>query len=127
MGAEPVAAAICSRAGCRAEAAWRIQWRNPRIHAADRTKTWVACDEHRAYLRGFLEARSFPVTVTPLAPPPPDSPDSSSPELSSTAKSRVHNDDTPVTDAGARRVASSARLFATGEGTEPRRLEGEGA
>jgi hypothetical protein len=63
----PVAAATCSRAGCRASARWRIDWRNPRIHAGDRTKTWVACDEHRDYLREFLAARNFPVSVAALA------------------------------------------------------------
>lgn len=68
LGSEPIADAICSRAGCRAVARWRIDWRNPRIHAADRTKTWVACDEHRDYLQRFLEARDFPVTVAPLEP-----------------------------------------------------------
>ncbi|MCG7417900.1 MULTISPECIES: hypothetical protein [Microbacterium] len=56
----------CSRAGCRAQAAWAIRWRNPRIHAVDRRKTWVACDEHVGYLRDFLRARDFPVTVTAL-------------------------------------------------------------
>lgn len=61
-----VTAATCSRAGCRAAATWRIDWRNPRIHAADRRKTWVACDEHRDYLRDFLAARDFPVAVAPL-------------------------------------------------------------
>lgn len=66
LGSEPVADAICSRAGCRAIAHWRIEWRNPRIHAPDRTKTWVACDEHRDYLQGFLAARDFPVAVSPL-------------------------------------------------------------
>lgn len=60
--------AECSRAGCRAAALWRIDWRNPRIHAADRRKTWVACDEHVGYLRDFLAARDFPVEVTPLEP-----------------------------------------------------------
>ncbi len=68
MTADDAAPATCSRAGCRAAARWRIDWRNPKIHAADRTKTWVACDEHRDYLREFLAARSFPVTVSPLAP-----------------------------------------------------------
>lgn len=67
IDAEPVADATCSRAGCRAPASWRIDWRNPRIHTAERTKTWVACDEHRDYLREFLAARSFPVSVSPLA------------------------------------------------------------
>ncbi|WP_127475295.1 hypothetical protein [Microbacterium sulfonylureivorans] len=64
---EAVAEATCSRAGCRAPARWRIDWRNPRIHSADRTKTWVACDEHRDYLREFLAAREFPVSVRLLA------------------------------------------------------------
>jgi hypothetical protein len=69
---EPASAAtdaICSRAGCRAVARWRVDWRNPRIHSADRVKTWVACDEHRDYLREFLAARDFPVTVAPLSAP----------------------------------------------------------
>lgn len=56
----------CSRAGCRAIARWRIDWRNPRIHAADRVKSWIACDEHRDFLRDYLSARDFPVSVHPL-------------------------------------------------------------
>ncbi|MET2012760.1 hypothetical protein ABXJ56_14555 [Microbacterium chocolatum] len=59
-------AADCSRAGCRTAARWRIDWRNPRIHDAERRKTWVACDEHRDYLRDFLAARDFPVSVSAL-------------------------------------------------------------
>ena len=58
--------AVCSRAGCRAAATWRIDWRNPRIHAADRRKTWVACDLDRDYLRDFLVTRDFPVEVAAL-------------------------------------------------------------
>ncbi|QAY74001.1 hypothetical protein ET445_12285 [Agromyces protaetiae] len=61
-GAAP-AADVCSRAGCREAAAWRVDWRNPKIHDETRTKTWLACDEHVDYLRGFLESRSFPVRV----------------------------------------------------------------
>ena len=64
---DEVETAVCSRAGCRAAARWRIEWRNPRIHAEDRRKIWVACDEHRDYLRDFLATRDFPVEVTPLA------------------------------------------------------------
>jgi hypothetical protein len=56
----------CSRAGCRAEATHSINWRNPRIHTADRVKVWVACDEHVDFLREFLLARDFPLTVTRL-------------------------------------------------------------
>ncbi|MFP3465421.1 hypothetical protein [Leifsonia sp. SIMBA_070] len=53
----------CSRAGCRDTASWRIEWRNPRIHAEDRVKVWLACDEHEEFLREFLAARDFPVRV----------------------------------------------------------------
>lgn len=62
--------ATCSRAGCRDAASWRIDWRNPRIHTGDRRKTWVACDQHVAYLREFLAARSFPLEVRALEPTP---------------------------------------------------------
>jgi len=55
----------CSRAGCRELATWRVLWRNPRIHTPDRTKVWLACDEHVSYLREHLAARSFPVAVEP--------------------------------------------------------------
>ncbi|GAA2023751.1 hypothetical protein GCM10009819_03140 [Agromyces tropicus] len=54
----------CSRAGCREAATWRVDWRNPRIHAEDRVKTWLACDEHVEFLRDFLASRSFPVRVS---------------------------------------------------------------
>ena len=60
----------CSRAGCRVPAEWAIHWRNPRIHTADRRKTWVACAEHVDYLREFLRARDFPVEVAALAGDP---------------------------------------------------------
>jgi hypothetical protein len=56
----------CSRAGCHEAAAWRIDWRNPRIHDESRRKTWLACDEHVEFLRGFLESRSFPLSVHPF-------------------------------------------------------------
>lgn len=56
----------CSRAGCRAGAVWTVAWRNPRIHAADRVKTWLACAEHRDFLEGYLTSRGFPVAVVPL-------------------------------------------------------------
>lgn len=54
----------CSRAGCRSAAEWSIAWRNPKIHAEDRVKVWVACDEHVEFLRAFLAARDFPLSVT---------------------------------------------------------------
>ena len=60
-------AQTCSRAGCREPATWRIDWRNPRLHDAARTKTWLACDEHRGFLADFLAARDFPLEVRPMA------------------------------------------------------------
>ncbi|GAA1320043.1 hypothetical protein ACFSWE_05385 [Leucobacter albus] len=53
----------CSRAGCRDEAQWALRWRNPKIHAVDRRKTWLACDEHRDVLAAFLTDRSFPLEI----------------------------------------------------------------
>lgn len=54
---------ICSRAGCRHAATKQVVWRNPRIHAADREKIWLACDEHVTFLHDYLAARDFPVAV----------------------------------------------------------------
>ena len=58
----------CSRAGCRSAATTAIEWRNPRIHVGDRTKTWLACDEHVDVLVDFLAARAFPLETRPLQP-----------------------------------------------------------
>ena len=55
----------CSAAGCTEPAEWRINWRNPRIHTAERVKVWLACDVHRGHLTGYLASRGFPVVVTP--------------------------------------------------------------
>lgn len=66
LGGEAAQRFECSRAGCTSRANWAIAWRNPKIHAADRRKTWLACDEHREYLTGFLSARSFPLEVITL-------------------------------------------------------------
>ncbi|MBA8816217.1 hypothetical protein FHX48_001290 [Microbacterium halimionae] len=56
----------CSRAGCREAATSRIDWRNPRIHDAERRKTWVACGEHVLFLRDYLSSRGFPVEAQAL-------------------------------------------------------------
>jgi hypothetical protein len=49
----------CSAKGCRQAALWALRWNNPRLHEPDRRKTWAACEEHRAYLSEFLQARGF--------------------------------------------------------------------
>nr|WP_243752312.1 hypothetical protein [Leucobacter weissii] len=66
LGAAPAERHLCSRAGCPETAEWAIEWRNPKIHAEDRRKTWLACPEHLEFLRDFLALRSFPLTVRPL-------------------------------------------------------------
>ena len=60
--------AICSAKGCRQPARHLIQWRNPKLHTADRRKSWAACDEHREHLSTFLDVRGFLLAVEPLAP-----------------------------------------------------------
>jgi hypothetical protein len=65
LSTDPVAP-VCSRAGCPETAVWRVNWRNPRIHAADRVKVWAACDEHRGFLADYLRSRAFPVAVTDI-------------------------------------------------------------
>lgn len=65
----------CSSVGCGADAAWRVNWRNPRIHAPDRVKVWLACAEHRGALADYLATRGFPVVVTALGSPAETVPD----------------------------------------------------
>ena len=56
----------CSRAGCTADGSWVVRWRNPKLHAADRVKQWLACDAHHDFLREFVAARGFLIEVHPL-------------------------------------------------------------
>ncbi|XVX21936.1 hypothetical protein ACQP1U_08810 [Actinomycetota bacterium] len=62
----------CSAKRCRADAAYALLWRNPRIHAEGRRKVWLACEEHREQLTGFLSVRGFPLEVVPVAGIPAD-------------------------------------------------------
>ncbi len=72
MTTPPEDAARCSAKGCAADAVWALVWNNPRLHTADRRKTWVACDAHREHLSGFLTARGFLREVVPVADAPLD-------------------------------------------------------
>lgn len=56
----------CSRSGCREEPSWNVNWRNPKLHTAERVKVWQSCDEHRQYFVEYFENRGFPVSVTPF-------------------------------------------------------------
>ena len=56
----------CSARGCRRPATVALRWNNPKIHDAQRRKTWLACDDHREHLSSFLSARGFLRDVEPL-------------------------------------------------------------
>ncbi len=65
-GAPGDAVVVCSARDCRAPASWVLAWNNPKLHAPDRRKQWVACDDHRESLSAFLSARGFLRDVEPL-------------------------------------------------------------
>lgn len=50
---------VCSARGCRAPASYALVWNNPKVHAPEREKTWVACEAHRQSLADFLDLRGF--------------------------------------------------------------------
>lgn len=58
---------MCSAKGCREVAAWALRWNNPKLHDAERRKTWLACPDHRQHLEHFLTARSFLRETIPVA------------------------------------------------------------
>ncbi|MFD9974891.1 hypothetical protein ACFWZR_11410 [Streptomyces sp. NPDC059017] len=68
MSTDPVSAEIpvCSAKGCRAAAVWVLAWNNPKLHTPERRKTWLACEEHREHLSGFLGVRGFLKEVVTL-------------------------------------------------------------
>lgn len=66
----PEAPTTCSSKGCRASASWSVVWNNPKLHAPDRRKTWLACKDHRQHLADFLDLRGFLIGVEPFVPPP---------------------------------------------------------
>lgn len=57
---------ICSARGCRAAAAYALEWNNPTLHAPDRRKVWLACADHRTHLADFLSMRGFLRDVRPV-------------------------------------------------------------
>ena len=50
---------VCSAKGCQAAASWTLLWNTPKLHTPDRRKVWLACDDHRESLGGFLSVRGF--------------------------------------------------------------------
>ena len=67
-GDDPGLPAICSAKGCQAPATHELRWNNPKLHTPERRKTWLACDDHRESLSGFLAARQFLREVVPHSP-----------------------------------------------------------
>jgi hypothetical protein len=65
-------ALLCSAKACQQGAVWALVWNNPRLHTPDRRKSWLACDEHRDQLAGFLRARGFLLDTVPVADAPSD-------------------------------------------------------
>jgi hypothetical protein len=45
---------------------WALRWNNPKLHPAQRRKTWLACDTHKESLSAFLQARKFLREVEPV-------------------------------------------------------------
>jgi len=52
-------AVVCSAKGCHAEAAYGLLWNNPKLHAPERRKAWMACEKHADPLSDFLSKRGF--------------------------------------------------------------------
>jgi hypothetical protein len=50
---------VCSARRCTAEAVWGLLWNNPKLHAPERRKVWMSCEEHADYLTQFLTVRGF--------------------------------------------------------------------
>ena len=57
---------VCSARGCRRAATWGLLWNNPRLHAPDRRKVWLACPDHREQLEQFLGVRGFHRSTVPV-------------------------------------------------------------
>ena len=70
---------VCSRKGCRAAASWRLLWNNPRIHAPERRKVWLACGEHRKWLEDYLRTRMLWRETLPLDAAGAEAPDEGAP------------------------------------------------
>jgi hypothetical protein len=72
LSVEPGIALLCSARTCRANASWGLRWNNPKLHAPDRRKTWLACPDHRESLEAFLTVRGFLVETVPVGELKPD-------------------------------------------------------
>jgi hypothetical protein len=58
---------VCSAKGCRANASYGLLWNNPKLHAPERRKTWLACEKHADPLSDFLSKRGFLKDAVPVS------------------------------------------------------------
>lgn len=63
---------VCSAKGCRLPARWALLWNNPKLHAPERRKVWLACEDHRVSLGEFLSVRGFLAETVAAEAIPPD-------------------------------------------------------
>lgn len=66
-GAVPDHTIVCSAKGCRVDAAYGLLWNNPKLHAPERRKTWLACENHADPLSDFLSKKGFLKDAVPVA------------------------------------------------------------
>lgn len=59
----------CSRSGCQQAAAVKLLWNNPKVHAPERRKVWLACVEHQEWLTTYLTERNFFKESQPIEQP----------------------------------------------------------
>jgi hypothetical protein len=57
---------VCSRKGCRGDAAWQLLWNNPRIHTPERRKAWASCPGHVEWFEEYLRDRGLWKETLPL-------------------------------------------------------------
>jgi hypothetical protein len=57
---------LCSAKGCRVNASYGLLWNNPKLHAPERRKTWLACETHADPLSDFLSKRGFLKDAVPV-------------------------------------------------------------
>jgi hypothetical protein len=62
---------VCSAKGCRLPARWALLWNNPKLHAPERRKVWLACEDHRVSLGEYLSVRGFLAETVPAEAIPP--------------------------------------------------------
>lgn len=57
---------VCSSKGCRNPAIYELRWNNPKLHPPERRKVWLACEDHKDKLSGFLQVRGFLRETVPM-------------------------------------------------------------